>query len=161
MSQKQHSAVAASVDKAGKINLPLHSAERLYWARREGPTDCWLYIVHPGRYRLLSEEDVKRSEVLSQTLERITGAIAVEQLEDPADAESSASAVLSATLAPASLSFNTVSRWRLAISKATYPMTVIVNHAKVFVIFSQGYLEIWLPDTLEQALAGGRGELAG
>jgi hypothetical protein len=152
MAQKPYGAVVASVDKTGKVNLPRRAAERLAWRREGPPVACWLSVIQAGRYRLLSEEDVKRSEALSQALERITGSQVPDQLQDPAEAESSASAALSARLVPASLSFNNVSGWRLAVSKHAYPMTTIAAHGRVVVLFSEGYLEIWTSDTLDRGL---------
>jgi hypothetical protein len=149
---KTYGATIASVDKGGKINLPHNPVERLNWRNESSPVDCWLYVVEPGRYRLLSEEDLKRSEMLSQVLERVTRPEEPDQSQDPADAESSSSAVTGALLVPASLSFNRISRWRLAISKHAYPMTVMINQRQVIVMFSEGYLEIWAPDTLDRVL---------
>lgn len=161
MSLKPFGAIVASVDRSGKINLPRHTAETLAWRREDSSIQCWLCVIQLGRYRLLSEEDVKRSEILAPALERITSAEAPDQLQDPADPESSASAAVSARLAPASLSFNKVSGWRLAVSKHTYLMSTMVAHGRVIVLISEGYLEIWTPDTLNREIENLLGESFG
>jgi hypothetical protein len=141
-------ATIASIDRSGKINLPRHAAERLEWRRVDSSIECWLWAIQLGRYRLLCEEDVKRSDVLSPALERITSLEVPDQLQDPAEPESSALAAVSARLAPASLSFNKVSGWRLAVPKHAYLMSTMVAHGHVAVLFSEGYLEIWTTETL-------------
>lgn len=152
MSAKPFGAIVASVDRSGKINLPRNAAERLAWRREDSSIECWLYVVQLGRYRLLSEEDVRRSEVLAPALERITSVEVPDKPQDPAEAESSASASVSGRLAPASLSFNKISGWRLAVSKHAYLMSTVLAHARVAVLFSEGYLEIWTTDTLNREL---------
>jgi hypothetical protein len=149
---KTYGATTASVDTGGKVNLPRNAVERLSWRSDTSPTECWLYVIQPGRYRLLSEEDLKRSEAISQILERVTSLEEPDQGQDPADAEGSTSAAAGALLVPASLSFNKKSGWRLAISKHTYAMRAMISQRRVIIMFSEGYLEIWTPDTLDRVL---------
>ena len=147
-------ATRASVDKSGKVNIPVDVSARLAWRSPTESTDAWLYVIELGRYRIVPKEDAKRSAIISKILERINDTDGPDQSEDPAEAESTPLAASNARLFPATLTFTKRAGWRLAVSKQAYPMSTMIAQRNVYLMFCQGFLEIWTPDTYHRALEG-------
>ncbi len=152
MPAEMYNAVAASVDSSGKINLPVHMADRLPWRSATSGVEAWLFVIQPGRYRLITVADVERSASFRVISDRITNTDPPNESADPWEAEGSVYAGSSARLVPVSLSFTKGPGWRLFLSKQSYPMVSLGSEGRVFALFSEGYLELWSPDLLNRVL---------
>ena len=144
--------VFASLDKHGRLRLPADVAGNLPWLTSALQIGAWLYVVEPGRYRLLSEADAERSSTIKQVIEKIADAARPTPGDDPSEAESSPSAAVNALLVHASLSFTKGPGWRLHIRSHSYPIANLPEERGFFLLFSQGYLELWTAENLNRAL---------
>jgi hypothetical protein len=141
--------------EAGRIRLPGRFAQRLKWVQGGEPIEAWLLMIRPGRYRLLSREQVDSSVRLKALAEQIYNPPEPDPETEPFEAESSASAALSARLLPARLSPRGPG-WRLTIPKNALGLvryeTVDIDNT-LFLLFSDGYLEVWSPEAVADAAA--------
>jgi len=89
---------------------------------------------------------------MKQVIERIANAARPNLNDDPFEAESSPSAAVNALLIRASLSFTKGLGWRLHIRSHSYPIANLPAERGFFLLFSQGYLELWTTENLNRAL---------
>jgi hypothetical protein len=133
-----------------RIRLPDHLVERAKNAHLAGnaPIQCWLLVVNLGRYRLVTEE----TEDLSQLLRQI------EEIEAPADVfegtDSNPTQAARARVIPCVVS-PPPPGWRVNLPKEAKELVPEREERRfVYVMIVAGFIELWFPDTLRQAVAG-------
>jgi hypothetical protein len=150
----------AAVDKYGRLRLPADFAETLRWLRNGQQVVAWLYVIEPGRYRLLCEADVERSSALKRTIQRMNDAQRPDPNEDPFEAEGPELAAVGALTIRVKLSFTQRVGWRVNIPTHSYPIASLAGERGFFLLLSEGYLEFWTFEVLTRALPRAAGEVA-
>jgi hypothetical protein len=142
-----------TADFANRIALPKHLSDRIPWLMGKESIQAWLLLVTPGRFRLLSDDQVKSDPQLEPVRSLIVdgkSAVAAEPTcsEEPTDAAIVARLVPALIAAPGP-------GWRISFPKAFELFVPREGNAKAFsIIFSlEGYLEIWCTDVLRRALS--------
>lgn len=133
----------------------------LDWLKDRHKAEAWLYVVEPGRYRLLTDEDAQRSSELRRVLERIAASDRSGPNDNPFEAESSTSAAVTAILLRVNLSFTRDVGWRLYVPSHSYTVSTLPEGRGLFLLPSEGYLELWTTDHLTRALERASDELGG
>lgn len=152
--QPEYGAAPAKVEAARRVWLPRMFSARLTWMNGNEVIKAWLLKISPGRCRLLSQEQVDASEALKTIAARIASPPLRDSAIEPFQAESSASAALTARLLLTTLS-PTGKGWRLTLPRQALEECGAggkVTETVVHLLFSDGYLEIWSAEHLNQAL---------
>jgi hypothetical protein len=132
-----------------RIRLPDYVVERGQHARFTGraPIDALLLVVAPGRYRLVVKETPEAANILAHIEENEAPGELLERTGD------SAQAAIGARLIPCSIS-PPPPGWRVNFPKVAKDL---VSHKEdrtfVYLLIVAGYIEIWFPDTLRQAVS--------
>lgn len=139
-----------------RIQLPKHFSDRLTWLSVSETTAAWIWTVSPGRYRLLSDEQVQ----LDSTLDLLRSIMAAQHLApstSPTVARNSKDAAVVAMLIPTQLKFQR-SYWRLSFPDPLKEFIPPGCDEKKFsiVVGVEGYLEIWYTHTLREAVLSPR-----
>jgi hypothetical protein len=135
-----------------RISIPRRFSDRLGWIKGIAETEAWLFIIEPGRHRLLSEEDVHNDPKLNpirllitqETPSTATEASYAEPLKDAASV---------ARLFPITLKFHTAG-WRIPFEHEWAALAPPDSNPKdiSFLFGPEGFLELWFTDVLRQAL---------
>jgi hypothetical protein len=143
-----------------RIRLPLHIIEAANHPRFAGVTEieCWLLVVTPGRYRLIMQPKDAPTGTLARILEAVEDA---EEFGDLLDrTEDNGKDAIGVRLIPCTVSLTPRTGWRVNFPKAAKDLlSEKEERAFVFVRIVAGYVEIWFPETLRQALASPLAEL--
>lgn len=107
----------------------------------------WFLVLAPGRFRLLSDTDVERDEKLSNVRSQIIDGPTGLDSASPVEFESSARAAVLGRLVPVSID----SSFRIVVPKEVLPAEQ--DRWAFVLLFSMGYLEIWLANIYNDALA--------
>lgn len=111
-------------------------------------------MIRLGRHRLLSDEQVNKSERLKTIKLRSSNPPEPDPTVEPFEAESSASAAVTARLLPVTLS-PPEPGWRFSIPKNALGLVGSGpdnNDRLVYLLFSDGYLEVWSVEHLADAV---------
>jgi hypothetical protein len=144
--------VHTNLDASNRVALPKQFSECVTsWMRGTVALRGWLLIISPGRYRLLSDEQVESDPHLEPIR-----ALILEQRSagtDPTSAEDPNRAAMVARLAPVQIT-PPGPCWRITLPKAFGVFAPPECDRKaVSVLFSlEGYLEIWYTDVLRTAV---------
>lgn len=137
--------------RSDRIYIPKHLGELVALKDRE-QVECWLLVVSPGHYRLtlqLQKEEVKGD--LADILEALEAAKMPGDLLTGTDNDPKAAIVtrlIATTVSPKK------GGWRLTIPKVARRLAPSGDSAKfVFLTVLAGYIEIWFPETLKQAVS--------
>jgi len=135
-----------------RIPLPKHLSDRLPWLSGSELVSAWLWMISPGRYRLLSDEQVKADP----HLEPLHQFMLEKQLipsPDPRVAAGVEEASVVARLQPTQLKLNK-SYWRLSFPAVLDEFVPSGCDKKKFSILLSldGYLEIWYTEILRTAV---------
>jgi hypothetical protein len=135
-----------------RIPLPKHLCDRLPWLSGSEPRSAWLWMISPGRYRLLSEEQVKTDP----HLESLRDFMFQQQLvptADPSMSKGPNETSIVARLHPTELKVNK-SYWRLSFPAVLDEFIPLNCDQKKFSILLclDGYLEIWYTEILRAAV---------
>ena len=142
-----------SADASNRITLPKYLSDCLPWIQGTESIEAWILLVAPGRYRLLSDEQVQNhprlEPVRSLILERKSASAS-----EPTQAEAMGRAALVVRLLPTTIT-PPKPGWRIAFPKAFDPFAPPECDRKAFsVLFSlEGFLEIWYTDVLRKAVS--------
>jgi hypothetical protein len=133
--------------KDRRIAIPQRHCRRISWVAGGGKSvRGWLLVLVPGRFRLLSDSDVERDKRLSDVRSLVLGG-PTEVGASPVEFESDAKAAVIGRLVPVFID---------PTSRIVIPREILPNERErwTFVLlFSLGYLEIWLVDVYNAALA--------
>lgn len=140
-----------TADFANRIAVPKPFSDHPPFEGTES-FQAWLFLLAQGRYRLLSEDQVKADPQLEsvRTL-LLEGRPAASK--EATHSEDLASAAIVARLLPASVT-PPPPRWRISFPKGFDPFVPPECDPKAFsVLFSpEGYLELWYTDVLRKAV---------
>jgi hypothetical protein len=138
-----------TADTANRITLPRTYSGRAPFCGSES-FQAWLLLLMPGRYRLLTDDQVKNDPELEPVRLLITEG-KVPAMADPTSAEPHERAARVARLLPTTIS-PPPPGWRISFPKAFDPFVPTDCDAKAFsVLFSlEGYWEIWYTDVLRK-----------
>jgi hypothetical protein len=138
-------------DPANRITLPKHCSHRAPFQGSES-FDAWLLLLSPGRYRLLTDEQVQSDPHLEPVRSLILEGKSPVPTE-PTLAEEPTRAAIVARLLPTTISPQGPN-WRISFPKAFDPFVPPECDAKEFsILFSlEGYWEIWYRDVLRRAV---------
>lgn len=141
-------ALKETTDKSSpRFSLPQAYCEKLEWVRGADNIRVWLLQLLPGRYCILSESDIAKSEALEEITSRILNGPGPPE-PDPAKFLPNEVVALIGRLIPTTLSGPRPS-WRFTVPRQLFPEgTKIVKYV---LLFSLGYLEIWHIDTYDAA----------
>jgi hypothetical protein len=133
-----------------RLQLPKHLSDRLVWLTGSETIAAWIWAVSPGRYRLLSDEQVQ----LESNLDILRSIIVTQQLTPsagPTVAKNNNEAAVVATLIPTQLKFQR-SYWRLSFPDVLEEFIPLGCDEKKlsFLVSIEGYLEIWYTHTLRE-----------
>lgn len=134
-----------------RVRVPAHLV-RLTHLDGDSSLDCWLFVVAPGRYRLVPPSIADKSDTIATILTEI------EEIQEPGDVlagtDSNERAALPARLMHTTASPDKKRNWRITIPEEA---RLLASDGKkqrfVFATISHGYIEIWFPETLRQALS--------
>jgi hypothetical protein len=145
--------VNVTLDLSGRrIQLPKQFSDRLTWLRGSDAISAWLWIISPGGYRLLSDEQAEADP----NLELLRSLFLGEELmpsSEPTAAKKPEDAAVVAMLYRVELK-SSKSYWRLTLPTALNEFIPQDCDGKKFSISLslEGYLEIWYTDILRKAL---------
>lgn len=134
---------------SNRVELPKQFSDRLPWLSGHGDVEGWLLLVDVGRYRLLSDEQVREHETLSRIrlllLEGPPG-----DVSDAAFANNSDNAAVVAKLMPVKIGRHR-ELWRIALPRDFDVFAPDCNLDAFSVLFSpEGYCEIWYTEVLRR-----------
>ena len=135
-----------------RIPLPKHLSDRLPWLSGSELKSAWLWMISPGRYRLLSDEQVDADPRLGLLHQFILEKQLLPS-SDPHVAASVDEASVVARLQPTQLKLNK-SYWRLSFPGVLDEFIPSGCDRKKFSILLSldGYLEIWYTEILRSAV---------
>jgi hypothetical protein len=133
--------------KDRRITIPQRHSKKIAWVVGSSkPIRGWLLLLVPGRFRLLSDSDVERDRRLAEIRSLIIDG-PTELGASPVEFDSDSKAAVIGRLVPVFID---------PASRIVIPKEVLPNGRErwTFVLlFSSGYLEIWLADVYDAALA--------
>jgi len=141
--------MSVSIDNRITITKPF--SDRLAWITGT-EVQAWLFLLEPGRYRLLSDEDVQNDPQLEPVRVLILQEKPVVATE-ASYAENSRDAAIVARLIPITIRFHKGS-WRIPFAEERRALAPPdCNPRAISFLFSpEGFVEIWYTDVLRRAL---------
>jgi hypothetical protein len=145
----------ARSDASNRIDLPKNFSACIPWIRGQEKIPAWLLLLSAGRFRLLSDEEVKNDPQLGPVRSLISegaSAITDEHTSEPTFSEEVGRAALVARLLPTEV-FPHGQGWRITFPKAFRVFAPDDCDKRDFMIlFSlEGYGEIWYTNVLRKA----------
>jgi hypothetical protein len=147
--KRPSSRVANGRIEDGRIRLPRHLALHLEWLKGSETLDVWLLVAEIGRYCVLLEQDFELNERLRELREHIyqpEEIVANEARIATAEAASWSARLLPTVLSPKGPG------WRLSIPAEMPPEGLSEEGTVVYLTISNGRLEIWSRQRLEELL---------
>jgi hypothetical protein len=143
--------VKVSVEGSKRLVIPRRVSEDISWMEGNESILAWLLVLEGGRYRLLSDEQVRTDALL----EPVRSLVVAGKVEDPvepsfvqvADRAALAVRLLSIDIKPSN------SSWRFTLPEAIWILKPDDCNANYFVMLLaiEGYWEIWHPEVLRRA----------
>ena len=149
MSTFSHS--RAKIEAGGRVFLPTELVGRLAWLLGDEPIQCFLLVIEPGRYRLLSRNEVEGAPALRDLVPAEVESEDDTPDADPYEAEPAESVLLSLRLIPATVSPRGPG-WRLTLPKSLRALQAMDAGTDVVLIRYKGYVEIWSKECFDRAL---------
>jgi hypothetical protein len=151
--------VHVSPDPDNRISLPKHFSDRIPWMTGTS-VQAWLLLLAPGRYRLLSDEQVQNDSQLEPVRSLILeGKASI--ASEPTYAKDLKDAAIVARLIPIAAAQHKQSQtWRISFPRELKAFAPPDCNLKAFsVLFSlEGYWEIWYTDVLRRSAIPLQGE---
>jgi hypothetical protein len=143
--------VHTSVSIDNRVTIPKPYSDRLAWIKGT-EVEAWLFLPEPGRYRLLSDEDVQNDRQLEPVRLLILQEKPVATVE-ASHAENLRDVAIVARLIPITVRSHKGS-WRFAFSEEWRGLAPPnCNPRTISFLFSpEGFVEIWYTDVLRRAL---------
>ncbi len=142
-----------TADVSNRIVVPKDISDRASWMRGTQALSAWILLVEPGRFRLLSDDEVESDPQLEPIRSLLSqGAAAV--VNEPTRSEKLHLAAKVVRLAPVSIA-HSKSGWRVPFPRAFDKFAPFDCDRKAFsILFSlEGYLELWYTDVLRKAVS--------
>jgi hypothetical protein len=143
----------ASLPVDDRLSLPKHFCDRLTWLveKIEKNVEAWIYVLEPGRFRLLSNADVDIDPLLEPLRAFILQAQSLPTTK-PSTAKSSQDAAAVARLIPVTVEHHRGS-WRMLLPEEAAALCPNDCDPRSMAFFMpEGYLEIWYADFLRNLL---------
>lgn len=133
-----------------RITIPVLYTEKIEWLAHESEKKllAWLLMIVPGRFRLLPDSVVERDPKLGPLRSILINGPPNPEV-DATVYESNERAAAVGRLIAAPLS-GPHPNWRLVVPQQLVPAA---GKYTFVLVFSLGYLELWLPDVYSSALA--------
>lgn len=145
-------AVHQKADVSNRILIPKHLSQRIAWLNGSNSISAWLWLVSAGRYRLLSDDEV-RSDIALEPLRSLLleGKSAIEAQSTYRDSAANASTVI--RLSPINVT-PPGPGWRFQFPRVFEPFIPAGGEDKEYsVVYAlSGHLEIWHTISLREAL---------
>jgi len=140
--------VTADVDN--RITVPRELCDCVPWLEGTEDLQAWMLLIAPGRYRLLSDEQVQNDPQLEPVRSLLLGGRSV-AFAEATSAEDSSRAAIVARLVKTRIS-PYKPRWRISFPKAFSVFVPPDCDPKAFSILMslEGYLEIWYTGALRK-----------
>jgi len=159
MRPEPQSVVHVDCEPGQRILVPQHFSKHVSWMRGANAIQCWLYLIEPGRYSLLSDQNLKDDAHLESVRDLLVeGEVPA---AEPTQAEGISKAAIVARLARTTISPHRASSTDEASWRLTFPKVFEIfappdyTPTKLSVMVSiEGYLEIWYTDLLRKAVLG-------
>jgi len=141
--QVEHSPLPAD----NRLTLPKHFCDRLSWMNGE-VSEAWLFVLEPGRNRLLSDENVQNDPQLEPVRLLQEQTVAPSR---PSQAKPLRDAAIIAQLISVTIDLHRGS-WRILIPEEMAALAPPdVNPRDLSILMPEGYIEIWYRDVLRRA----------
>jgi hypothetical protein len=143
------------LDDRNRLNIPKHFSEKIPWLKGDESVLGWLWLLTPGRYRLLSNEQVQSDPKLEAIRELLLQGTPITPTEATV-AEKSERAAVVARLAPVLIAAPSTGgpNWRIPFPKLFGEFVPAECNPIAFtILFSpEGYFEIWHTQVLRTAV---------
>jgi TIR domain-containing protein len=143
--------VSVRLDASNRLFIPKVFSDRIGWLYGNEPKDGWLLLLRSGRFRLLSDEQVKSNHFLASIREWILGGKPFDSVSISADADEFA--VLPLQLLPVRIVLGH-SGWRVTIPRVLSILVEEKDAKDVVIILAGGFIEFWFKEALRNAMAG-------
>jgi hypothetical protein len=146
--------VHTSLDPDNRVTLPKHVSDRILWMTGTN-VQAWLLLLAPGRYRLLSDEQVQNDPQLEPVrLLILEGEPAA--VSEPTCSKGLNDEAIVARLVPITPAQHKQSQsWRISLPREllkAFPPPDCADPKAFSILFSlEGYWEIWYTDVLRRA----------
>ena len=143
-----------TADGFGRLPLPKDLARQIPWLKGDEAIDAWLFLLPPGRFRLLNEEEV----LADPDLESIRAFIQGDRSEYPSEPSSAQPPDLASL--PVRLLKTTLRRhgpsWRIWMPAITEIFAPAYCDRNDFIVSlaPDGYWELWFTEAFRQAALG-------
>ncbi|MGD0301194.1 MAG: hypothetical protein ABSE86_29300 [Bryobacteraceae bacterium] len=138
----------SSIIKDNKVYLPKGLTDRLQWMTGKDVIPCWILTLDLGRYRILTRAQLEARPLLQELL-------TPPEESDTMDAQqiqSSERALLPFRIRESQVSPKSAPGWRLSLPTDLLPHGATEDGQTVYLLISQGYLEIWTPQCIAENL---------
>lgn len=150
---RQAAAVFTQLPIDDRLTLPKHFCDRLSWLLQgtEKNVEAWIYVVEPGRFRILSDADVENDPQLEPLRAFVLqGHSLVPQ--GPSRTRSAGEAASVMRLIPVAVE-NHRGSWRMLLPEQVAALRPRNCDPRTLAFFMpDGYLEIWYADFLHLIL---------
>jgi hypothetical protein len=139
---------SCKLDGTGRLCLPAYFAERL-GLQGSSENDCWLVVLGPGRYRLVTRAAAEQGHDLARLRDELEALAKAGDLFTNTD--SNERAALLTRLVPCRASPPRPC-WRITIPKELLDLAPRTDRdPRVFLFTVSGHVEIWFRETLREA----------
>jgi hypothetical protein len=143
-------AIHLSIPLDERVTLPKSFCQRLEWLTGN-EVEAWLYLIEPGRYRLLSDKEAETDPQLDPIRARILHENQFIRGQ-PSQATPARIAVDAARLTPITIDLHKGS-WRLSFRAELASLAPAdCNPRTLSMLMPDGFLEIWYTDVLRKFL---------
>jgi hypothetical protein len=142
--------VRIKVPPDNRITLYKPFCDTLTWLVGKAEVEAWLYLIEPGRYRLLSDEDIENDPELRP----VRAAILEEKPNAntlPSQAADIRDAAMLIRLVPITIDFHKGSYRTLYAEELAALAPRYCDPRDLSILMPEGYLEIWYSDALLRA----------
>lgn len=132
-----------------RVHIPNELSKRLGWLSGNEVITCWILTVDYGRYRVFSKPQIEARPSLHDLM--------VPPPDEAGDVdlqsiESSESVLFRFRLRQSQVSPKGGPGWRLSIPSDLLPHGATENGQLVYLLMSQGHLEVWTPECVAENL---------
>jgi hypothetical protein len=132
-----------------RVHIPQELSKRLSWLSGTDVITCWVLIVDHGRYRVYTKGQIDARPSIQQLLDSQSEEIGE---ADDYSIESGESAIVRFRLRQTQVSPKGGPGWRLSLPFDLLPHGATVNGQTVYLLISQGFLEVWTPECIAERL---------
>jgi hypothetical protein len=150
---RKSAAIYAPLSIDDRLTLPKHFCDRLSWLLEKGEKtiEAWIYVLEPGRFRLLSDTEVESDTLLEPLRTFVLDSQSLPPT-NPSTADSSQEAAAVARLIPVTVEHHRGS-WRMLLPEEAAALCPNNCDPRSLAFFMpDGYLEIWYSDFLRNLM---------